>query len=134
MKRILLVIGGIANLAFVVFHVFLFFAIGASQQLSDPAKQLILIFNLAGTLMIAFFAYASLCCARQLLETHLGKATLTLIALVYLTRGAMEVVLGLWQWAILITCAIVGLLYVLLLVPLGGEESGAAPADLNAVP
>ena len=134
MKRILLGIGGIANLVFVFFHVYLFFRIAGSAELSAPAKELIYIFNLAGTLMIAFFAYASLCCARQILESHLGKATIVFIALVYLSRGAMEIVLGRWEWLFLVACAILGLLYSTLLFPLGGEKNDRAIADLDTAP
>ena len=46
----------------------------------------------------------------------------------------MEIVQGTYDWIFLITPGITGLLYVLMLVPLGGESSGAAPVDLNTVP
>jgi len=116
MARALLVVGGILNLAFAAFHIGLFRGIQASTSLSPSAKGLIYALNGAGTLFIVFFVVVSLFFRNDLLNTRLGKLTLGLVAVLYLSRAAEEFFLFKFTPAIFGPCAVVGGLYVAILL------------------
>ena len=114
--RALLLVGGILNLAFAAFHVVLFRNIEASTTLSPSAKGLMHALNGAGTLFIVFFVVVSLFFRDDLLMTRLGKLTLGLVAALYLIRAAEEFVLFKFSPLIFGSCAVVGGLYVAILL------------------
>jgi hypothetical protein len=114
--RALLFVGGILNLAFAAFHIGLFRGIQASTTLSPSAKGLMHAFNAAGTLFIVFFVVVSLFFRDDLLNTRLGKLTLGLVAALYLSRAAEEFFLFKFTPVIFGSCAVVGGLYVAILL------------------
>ncbi|HVN75915.1 MAG TPA: hypothetical protein VMT19_06335 [Thermoanaerobaculaceae bacterium] len=129
MARALLVVGGIMNLAFALFHLALFRGIQAASGLAPAAKGLMLAFNVAGTLFIAFFALSSLLLRDELLNTRLGKATLALTATIYLSRASEEFFLFRFTPLIFAACAVVGVLYAAVLVmAMAGGGAAAEPA------
>jgi len=109
-------VGGILNLAFAAFHVVLFRNIEASTTLSPSAKGLMHALNGAGTLFIVFFVVVSLFFRDDLLMTRLGKLTLGLVAALYLIRAAEEFFLFKFSPLIFGSCAVVGGLYVAILL------------------
>jgi len=116
MARALLAVGGILNLAFAAFHIGLFRGIQASTTLSSSAKGLMHAFNAAGTLFIVFFVVVSFFFRDDLLTTRLGRMTLGLVSALYLSRAAEEFFLFRFTPLIFGSCAVVGGLYVAILL------------------
>ncbi len=115
-----LVCGGL-NAAFIAFHLLLAASI---QRMPVPPdlRALLHAFNVGGLLLIGFLAFALLFC-RTDLGTRLGRGAVVLGALVYLTRAGAELALfPAPKPAIVASCAVVGLLHLLLL-------RRSAPAD-----
>lgn len=67
--------------------------------------------NVAGALLIFYFAFVSLFHREELLGTRLGKTTMGLVVLIYLSRAAEEFFLFKFQPLIFVACLVVGLLY-----------------------
>ncbi len=108
--------GGIANLLFSVFHIYLCYRI---HQLygTSPIYPLLQMFSIGGTIMIIFLAYTSLCCPTDLLSTKAGLAVVALNVLVYLSRIVGEMLLFPEPKSlILVTCLLMTLIYGYVLV------------------
>ncbi len=91
MRKALVPIGGLANVLFFCFHVYLGWQL--LQVVNPGVRALLETFNLGGALMIAFFAVVSLAFAGELLTTRVGRSTVGLIIGVYLSRAIAEVLL-----------------------------------------
>jgi hypothetical protein len=114
MSKRLLLIGGIMNGFFTVFHIWLGWQIQMLPDLLPDYKALMQMLNVAGVLVIAFATFVSFFCARDLLTPGLGKATLILIALFYATRAAEEIVLAPnFSPMIFGICLVVAIVYIL---------------------
>lgn len=110
MSRVLLTVGGIVNVLFGLFHVFLGWQIQTVPAL-QPSRGLLQALNVGGTLMILFLAYASLFQRREMLSTGLGRATQVLAILLYWTRAAEEFVLFSFTPVIFVSCLAAGGIY-----------------------
>jgi hypothetical protein len=123
MKKILLIIGGIFNTIFGVFHIWMARGIHLSDSFSSEARSLLHAFNVFGIIVVFYFAYISFFQQRDLLSTKLGKATLALVALVYLSRAVEEFILFEFSAIIFIPCILLGGLYIALLLLPGLKAS-----------
>jgi len=90
MVNTLLIIGGVIQTAFGIFHIWLGKMIQQSATLTPADKSLMLAFNIAGTIMIFFFAYVSFFNRQDLKSTRLGKMTMLLVTLFYFSRAIEE--------------------------------------------
>ncbi|HPG39622.1 MAG TPA: hypothetical protein PLP19_20335 [bacterium] len=116
MKKKLLFVGGIINVLFTIFHVWLAWQISQITGLSSEIHALLLMLAFGGTLMIGFAAYASLFCIQQMLTTRLGKATMILVVLIYSTRALEEIVIApKFSPLIFSACLVTALVYLLAL-------------------
>ncbi len=122
MLNALLILNGVIQLAFALFHVQLGMAISRVTGIGD-ARPLMIALNASGTGMFFFFAYASLVPRRQLVTTHLGRAVLVLIAVTYLVRAAEEAVIFHFNPLVFWSCLGVGLLNLVILALSGRETS-----------
>ncbi len=114
MSKRLLLIGGVMNGFFTLFHLWLGWQIQILPDLLLDYKVLMQMLNVGVVLVIAFATFASFFCIRDLLTTSLGKATLALIALFYATRAAEEIILSpAFSPLIFGLCALVAIVYVL---------------------
>jgi hypothetical protein len=123
MSKILLVVAGIANLLFALFHIAMFWGIGHMPNVAEHIRSGMYTFNMLAVLALAFLAYALLARGKDVMTTGLGAATLAFGALVYLPRAAKDLVsmdIG-WTFAI---CTAVGLLHALLLVQVRVAKQG----------
>jgi hypothetical protein len=111
--RALLIVTGLLNAAFVMFHVFLGLQI-AHWPLPDLFRGLMQSFNVGGTLVLAFLTFALLVRGREVLGTWLGAAALALGALIYITRAVEEFMWLAGDVKIAAACAVVGLLHIVL--------------------
>lgn len=111
MRKVLLVLTGVLNLLFGVFHVFLGYQIHSWIALSDHARGIMQACNIGCTLLVFFLAYVCLVRGKELMSTGLGGAVLGLGTLIYLSRGAEEFVLFEGNLAILGSCLAAGLLH-----------------------
>lgn len=112
MNKLLTYCCGGVNALFTVFHVLLGTAITGYPSLSPVYRGLMQAFNLGGTLMIAFLAFAFLAC-RSDLGTRLGRGTIVLGAAVFLTRALGEYIFfPAARLPIVIVCVVAGLLHV----------------------
>jgi hypothetical protein len=111
--RVLLIVTGLLNAAFVAFHVFLGLQI-AHWPLPDLFRGMLQGFNLAGALVLTFLAFALLVRGKEVLGTWLGAATLALGALIYVSRAVEEFVWLAGDVKIAAACAAVGLLHIVL--------------------
>jgi hypothetical protein len=93
MKKLLLLVGGVLNLFFFAFHLFLGYQIHESTSLPANSRALMEMLNVAGTLMILLFAWASLFCRVDLLHTSLGKVFLWFVMILYASRALEEIIL-----------------------------------------
>ena len=94
MSKRLLLIGGVMNGIFALFHIWLGWQIQMLPDLLPDYKALIQMLNVGGILTIAFATFVSFFCTDDLMTTGLGKTTMILIALFYATRAAEEIVLA----------------------------------------
>ena len=113
MFKRLMILGGILNSFFFLFHAFLGYRI---HRLASVHRGTLQSFNIAGTLSIFFFAYASFAHQKDLQETRLGHAVLALASLIYLSRAAEEFILFKFTAGVFASCFIVGALYATALV------------------
>jgi hypothetical protein len=124
MRKILLIIGGIFNTIFGVFHIWMARGIHLSNSFSPGARSLIEAFNVFGIIVVFYFAYISFFQQRDLLSTKLGKSTMVLVALVYLSRAIEEFFLFEFSFIIFIPCVLAGGIYIVLLLLPGFKLSG----------
>lgn len=111
MHQITLYACGVINALFAAFHLVLGVGIQRLPSLAPGYRALMHALNLGGLLMIAFLAVAFLACQADL-RSRLGRATILLGALVYLTRALGEFVFfPQTHWAILAICVITGALH-----------------------
>lgn len=109
--RTLLLIGGIANALFFLFHLFLGWQLH-HLQIAPPLRSLMEMLNGGGALFILFLAYVSLARTDEVLSSRLGTAVLVLGASLYLLRGLAEFVVAPQPTpAIYLTCAATGGMY-----------------------
>jgi asparagine N-glycosylation enzyme membrane subunit Stt3 len=123
MKKLLLIIGGIFNTLFGVFHIWMARGTHLSDSFSPGARALVQAYNVFGIIVVFYFAYISFFQQRDLLSTKLGKTTLALVALVYLSRGIEEFIFFKFSYFIFIPCVLVGGIYTVLLFLPGFKSS-----------
>jgi hypothetical protein len=109
-KRVLL-IGGITQVAFGLLHLGLAMGIHSSQSLSADDRALMQMLNVGSMLMSLFFAYVSFFHRDELLATKLGNANIVFISLLYFTRAVGEIVLFDFSPVIFGLCLVVGMGY-----------------------
>jgi hypothetical protein len=132
MHRPLLIVGGIFNSIFALFHVLLGRQIQVLSGVTPDLRTLMEMLNAGGTIMIVFFAVGSFGFAADILKTKLGKLFLGFVSLLYLSRAVEEIVLS-PRFSVVIfgACMLIALIYLaLLLVPFkpAGIEGQAARA------
>lgn len=124
MNKALILAGGGLNALFAVLHVWLGWQIHLISNLPPGYKALLEMLNVGGTIFIAFFAYASFFCLRDLLDTALGKAVLFVVFLLYTTRAIEEVIIApRFSPLIFVLCLIVGAIYLVALLRSGRVSS-----------
>jgi hypothetical protein len=94
MTKKLLLIGGIINALFTLFHLYLHYQLYKLKELAAGLYALLLMLNLGGILFILFFTLAFLLYSREVLSTRLGGLTLLFCSLVYGTRALEEIVIS----------------------------------------
>jgi hypothetical protein len=132
MNTLLLRIGGAANAAFFLFHLWLGWSIHHWSQVPAQVRGLLEMFNAGSALFIGFFAYASLFRTTDLLESKLGRSVCWLVVLLYGTRAAGEFVFSpVVHPAIVAAClALAGLYLAVLLRPERSEPPHPAPDSI----
>jgi hypothetical protein len=114
MSKRLLLIGGVFNALFTIFHIWLGWQIQLIPDLLPDYKALMQMLNVGVVLVIAFATFASLLCTHDLITTGLGKTTIILIALFYAMRAAEEIVLATeFSPVIFGICLAVAVIYIL---------------------
>ena len=88
MSKVLLVVAGIANFLFFLFHIFLGFQLHRMPGVSDLMRGFLQTFNAGGMLVMAMLAYVFLARGREVMSTGLGAAVLAYGAVLYLARAA----------------------------------------------
>lgn len=115
-KKVLLTIGGTLNAIFVLFHIWLGYMIHVNPAISQADRPLMEMLNVGGLLMILFITVASLSFKREMLSTSLGKLVSLLNIALYWSRAVEEIIISpVTSPIILISCFILGLIYVPLL-------------------
>lgn len=112
--RLLLIITGLLNAAFVTFHIFLGLQISHWTTLPVAFRGLMQSFNVAGVLVLTYLAFALLVRGKEVLGTGLGAATLALGALIYVSRAVEEFIWLTGSLRIAAGCVVVGLLHIVL--------------------
>lgn len=131
MRSVLLVGGGVVQILVMVMHVGMFFGIAYSPELAQRVKETLYIFNATVAVTVAFLAYVSLFRRKDLLGTGLGRAVCLFIALVYVQRGLVEVVVrGFGDPIWLILFATIAALYVIAAWPPRPDPMRADPRPL----
>lgn len=116
MLRRLLLVGGVLNALFFLFHIQLAFSI-RQLPLTPNLLALMQALNVGGILFIFLFAFASLFLRDEMLSTRLGATILALAAALYLLRAAEEFVLfPRASTAIVAACTATGALYLALVL------------------
>jgi len=114
MSKRLLLVGGIFNAFFTVFHIWLGWQIQLLPGLLPEIKALMQMLNVAGILTIAFATFASFFWVEDLLNTGLGRTTIILVALFYATRAMEEIILSPeFSPVIFGVCILVAMIYML---------------------
>jgi hypothetical protein len=114
-QHIAIMIGGIFNLIFGLFHIFLCYQIYQFYK-TQPVYPLLQMFAIGGMLMVFFLAYTSLACYAELKTTMLGRWVVLLNILIYFTRTLGEFILFPKPHIIIISlCSLVSLIYLYIL-------------------
>ncbi len=112
----LLLMGGIINILFLLFHLYLGYLMTSWPGLNPQLLALLETFNMIGAFMIFMIAWNSLINRDEMLSTKTGKTWAVLAALVYLSRAAAEaLVFPKFNVVIFSVCVLVGALYAYLL-------------------
>ena len=132
MIRVLLIIGGVLNTLFFLFHLVLGHQIKNLTQVAPPLRGLMQALNVGEVIFIFFFAVVSFFCQMDLVQTRLGRLLLALIAILYLSRASAEFIIFKFTPTIFVACAVTGLIYFALLLiawtKRGREEAASAAA------
>jgi hypothetical protein len=115
MTKWLLLLGGVFQVAFGLFHILLSRSIHLDTTISTDHRALMQALNISGTIMIFFFAYVSLFCRHEMVTTHVGRATLAFVCMIYFGRAIESPLLFGFEPVIFTLCIIIGFLY---LIPL----------------
>ncbi|MDR2188554.1 MAG: hypothetical protein LBE62_10970 [Azonexus sp.] len=96
-------IGGIFNLAFAIFHLLFWRIFGWKNELARLSfinRAIVQVLNLCLTFVFIIFSYLSLARSEELLSTALGRSILVLIAVFWLLRAVYQAVFfKLRHWA-----------------------------------
>ncbi len=125
MKETLVIIGGVACVAWVIFHI-LFWKIfdwkNSLSSLSHQQRSIMYILNITMAYVLSVFAYLSIVHRGPLISTSFGKVVLVSIGLFWLIRAVQQGIFGFHEKesvrrsiAIIMACFIMALLY---LIPL----------------
>jgi hypothetical protein len=111
MLRKTILTGGVFNLLFTLFHIFLCYQIYAGSS-GSPIYPLLEMLAVGGTLMILFLTVTSLWYLTELVTVKIGQPIILLNIAVYFTRIIGEFVLFPQQNAlIIVVCSIMTILY-----------------------
>ena len=124
MSKVLLVVAGIANFLFFLFHIFLGYQLHRMPGVSDLMRGFLQTFNAGGMLVMAMLAYVFLARGREVMSTGLGAAVLAYGAVLYLARAAEEFIWMRGNVTIAAICVAVGLLHALVLVQVRVVKQG----------
>jgi hypothetical protein len=80
MSKVLLIVGGVLNTLFFIFHLAMGYQIHHLTQVAPAYRSLMEALDIGGVLFIFFFAYVSFFHGKELLETGLGHIILVLVA------------------------------------------------------
>jgi hypothetical protein len=117
MSRIFLIIGGVINVLFVLFHIFLGYNIYQIQNIAVEYRSLMTMLNVGGVLFIALFAIASLGYTQEMLTTRIGSLVTLFVVLLYGSRALEEIVVSSHFSTVIFTaCIIVAVVYIIPLV------------------
>lgn len=92
--KILILAGGLFNIAFIVFHVMfwrLFDWPADLKSLTFVNRQVMQILNICLIVAFAIFAYISLIHTTELIETNIGRTLLALIAAFWWFRAVQQI-------------------------------------------
>jgi hypothetical protein len=95
MPTIAIIVGGIFNVSFAVFHLFFWRLFDWKHDLASLSfinRQVMQVLNLCLAFAFLIFAYISLFHTTALMHTNLGQALLLLISLFWLLRAAEQVI------------------------------------------
>ena len=116
MTRVLLILGGVLNTLFFLFHFLLGYQIHNLTQVAPPLHGLMQALNVGEVIFLFFCAVVSFFCQTDLVQTRLGRLFLSLIAIFYLTRACEEFIIFKFTPTIFAACAVTGLIYFALLL------------------
>jgi hypothetical protein len=112
MSKSIFTICGVIDAVFAAFHLYLGWTIEHLPSVTPGLRAFMHALNLGGFIYLVFLAVAFLACQADL-RSRLGRATILLGALVYLTRALEEFVLfPRVGWMVFGLCAIAGFLHV----------------------
>ena len=134
MQRTLLIVGGVFNALFFLFHIFLGYQIYLIQNIDSESRALMEMLNVGGCLMIAFFAVASLAYIEELASTRLGKLVILLVVFLYGSRAVEEfVVSSIPSIAIFATCLAMTIIYLVafFISPSAGRSTAVGSEGLG---
>ncbi|HLP46441.1 MAG TPA: hypothetical protein VK469_10860 [Candidatus Kapabacteria bacterium] len=115
MTKRLLLIGGIVNAIFTLFHFYLHYQLYKLKSLPANLYALLLMLNLGGILIILFFTLAFLVYSREVLTTKLGGLALLFCSIFYGTRALEEIILSpRFSIVIFSSCIITSLLFLVI--------------------
>lgn len=134
----LLLVAGLVNLAFALFHVYLGYEISLWQSQPADVRGLMEGLNAAGALLVFFLAYACLFRRQDMLETGLGAAVFVLGAMVYLARAGEEFFWFAFKPVVFYPCLAIGLLHLGMIFGLRRGNAGTSapprPSLLDMAP
>ena len=107
----ILLTGGIVNILMALFHVYLGYEISQSNSVTEAGMALILALNFALTIVFFFFGYIGIFQRKELVSTRIGKYSLIVIAVIYITRAFEEFILFEFSAFWFILCFALGFLY-----------------------
>jgi len=91
MQKKLLLIGGVVNALFVVFHLLMGIALHKPSGLPADTHALLQMLNVGGSLFILFFTLAFLAYPVEVVNTRVGRLSLLFCVFLYGTRAVEEI-------------------------------------------
>lgn len=99
----LVLVGGVFNLAFAVFHLFFWHIFGWKNELAKLSfinRAIVQVLNLCLTFALVMFSYLSLVYSQDLIATALGRSLLLSVTIFWLLRAIYQAVFfKLRHWA-----------------------------------
>lgn len=133
-KKRLLLAGGLFNAVVGLLHIILGYQIFRQDSITPVFQSMMLMLNIGCAVFLFFIAYVSLFLMDDIMKTKIGKSFLISVLIFYCIRIIEEIVISpKFSPAVFGSCAVIGIIYLLVLLLPVKVFSEKEPVQSNIV-